>query len=83
MYQSIIRDLDDTVNAVGIECAMRNQYGTLDHLSIADFAAEIRLLKQCEESSPGFLRRCSDSYGRAADFDEAEGRRRIILITDR
>ena len=83
MYQNIIKSIDDTVNPVGIECAMRNQYGTLDHLSFDEFAAEIRLLKCCEEDKPGFLRRCSESYGRAADFDDAEGRRRIILLSDR
>ena len=75
MYQNIIQSIDPTVNAVGIECAMRNQYGTLDHLSFDEFAAEIRLLKRCEEDKPGFLRRCSESYGQSADFDAAEGTR--------
>ena len=77
MYHRIIQSIDDSVNAAGIESAMRLQYGTLDHLSRSDFAREIALLKRCEADEPGFLRGCC--YGREAEFDACEGQRRIAV----
>ena len=64
-----IRELDATVNGVGVECFMRLKYGTLDHLSREEFAAEIELAKQIEAVNPGELRLCADSYNRASEFD--------------
>ena len=73
MYTEAIRKLDSSVNPVGVECCMRLQYGTLDHLRRDDFLQEIALAKACEVAKPGFLRELADSYGRAEDFDRAEG----------
>ena len=67
-YTQSIRELDATVNAVGVEAFTRLQYGTLDHLSREDFISEIRLAKQAEIASPGELRTCADSYNMLADF---------------
>jgi hypothetical protein len=72
-YQKLIREIaPNSPNPAGVEGAMRNQYGTLNHLDRATFAAEIRLAAQCEAASPGYLRSCASSQGFARDFEEWE-----------
>ena len=75
----MIRIINDSVTPVGVETAMRLQHGTLGHLSLADFAREIAILKQCKSEAPGFLHGCCHSTTR---FDAYEGRRRIVLLRD-
>ena len=74
IYVETIRKLDPTnsVNAVGVECAMRLLYGTLDHLATDRFVYEIGIAKLDEEMNPGELRLCADSYGRVEEFDRYE-----------
>ena len=69
MYTDTIRGIDPKINAVGVECFMRVQYGTLDHLSRQEFAEETALARLTEEATPGEMRACADSYSRAAEFD--------------
>ncbi len=70
-YVETIREIDETVNAVGVEAFMRLEYGTLDHLSKEAFAREIELAKQAEQQEPGALRMCAwaDSKQALEDFD--------------
>ena len=70
-YARSIRDMDESVNAVGVEAFMRIQYGTLDHLSRDDFAREIGLARQAEALEPGALRlfAMSQSDAMREDFD--------------
>ena len=67
-YQETIRQMDSTINAVGVECSMRVQFGTLDHLGEAEFVEEIELARQMEESEPGILARLADSYGMGREY---------------
>ena len=62
-YQSIIREIDPHVMAAGVEAHMRLEYGTLDHLPRERFAAEVRLAKECEAASPGYLKSIAESMG--------------------
>ena len=71
-YCKLIHSIDPTINAVGVECSMRNEYGTLDHLPRETFAAEITIARGCERHRPGCLRELADSFGRLAEYDEAE-----------
>ena len=70
-YVETIREIDETVNAVGVETFMRLEYGTLDHLSKEAFSREIALGKQVERQQPGALRMCAraDSKQALEDFD--------------
>ena len=79
--QKIIRELDPGVNAVGVEAAMHLQYGTLDHLSREQFAEEIRIARECEAQSPGFLQLCAEGEFGNLDGFHAEARR-IRLMDD-
>lgn len=50
MYQSIIREIAGSVyDARHIEAFMRVHFGTLDHLSRAEFVSEVRLAEKCVE----------------------------------
>ena len=71
-YRATIQRLNPEVNAAGVEASMRLQYGTLDHLDDATFRQEIDLARQCETHEPGFLKRCADSYGMGADYNNDE-----------
>ena len=71
-YTKLIEEIDPTVNAVGIECLMRLQYRTLDHLPRDVFSREIAMARRIEAVEDGFLRSCADSYGLLEDFDEYE-----------
>ena len=62
-YQGVIARIDPYIDAAGVEASMRLQYGTLDHLTHAEFVAEIALARQCEIEDPGFLQRVAESYG--------------------
>ena len=73
-YEEILTELAPGVNPVGVECAMRLQYGTLDHLSREEFAREADLARRCEEAEPGFLRQTARSYGLLEAFDAHEQR---------
>jgi len=70
-YARSIRQIDESVNAVGVEAFMRIQYGTLDHLSRNDFAREIELAKQAEGEEPGALSLCAGAQSDTMleDFD--------------
>lgn len=70
-YAQTIREMDESVNAVGVEAFMRIQYGTLDHLSRDDFAREIGLARQAEALEPGALKlfAMSQSDAMREDFD--------------
>ena len=70
-YARSIRQIDESVNAVGVEAFKRLEHGTLDHLSRDDFAREIELAKQAEGEEPGALRLCarSQSDTMLEDFD--------------
>ena len=72
-YADMILGIDDTVNPVGVECWMRLQYGTLDHLPRETFAAEAAMAKVGEELQPGSLREIAGTYGRAERYDIAQG----------
>ena len=72
-YADMILGIDDTVNPVGVECWMRLQYGTLDHLPRETFAAEAAMAKVGEELQPGSLREIAGTYGSAERYDIAQG----------
>ena len=64
MYQGILRAIDPTLTAdeaAGVEGHLRLHFGTLDHLSREEFAAEIALARECEALDPGHLQRCRES----------------------
>ena len=75
IYQKIINEINPKLNPAGVEASMRLVYGTLDHLSGADFKQETTLAKDCEESEPGYLRSIADSYGMKRDFEMWEDSR--------
>jgi len=54
-YQRMIKQIAPDINAAGVEAQMRLEHGTLDHLSSADFDREVRIARQCESASPGYL----------------------------
>ena len=70
-YTRSIREIDESVNAVGVEAFLRLEYGTLDHLSREDVAREIELAKQAVGEEPGALRLFARSQSDAMleDFD--------------
>ena len=74
MYTTLIQKIDPDINAVGVECSMRLQYGTLGHLDRSTFATEVALARACEAQEPGFLRRVAESYGRGAEYGADERR---------
>lgn len=76
MYRDTIREIDPSVNAVGVECSMRVQYRTLDHLSRATFRAEIAIARDMEKDEPGILRMLAESDGMADAYDRAEALRK-------
>ena len=76
----VIRESDDSVNAVEVEAARRVHYGPLSHLSRADFAREVALLAECEAQEPGFLRGCCHGAAHKVWFDAYEGRRSIRVF---
>ena len=61
--QRTIASINPCIDAAGVEASMRLQYGTLSHLSRAEFAVEVEIARQCEIEQPGFLRQCASSYG--------------------
>ena len=67
-YQTLIREVDPSVNPAGVEASMRLQYGTLNHLPRETFELEIRVAKACEAEQPGFLRGVAQSFGMLDDF---------------
>ena len=71
-YQDTIRSIDPNVNPVGVEASMRLEFGTLDHLSVEQFAAEVELARKMEASEPGILGRLASSYGMGREFIAAE-----------
>ena len=73
-YARSIREMGETVNAVGVGACMRLGHGTLDHLSKEDFAREISLAKEAEQVEPGAMRLCAkaDSPTALANFDRFE-----------
>ena len=44
-----VREMDESVNAVGVEAFMRLEYGTLDLLPGEAFARDIEFAKQAEK----------------------------------
>ena len=62
-YRHIIRDLNPTVNAAGVEADMGLRHGTLDHPSREDFWNEIGIAKRCRATGPSFLEPCAKTYG--------------------
>ena len=66
--QKVIAQIDPGINPVGVEEHMRAHFGTLDHLSHAEFVAETKLARTCEEQQPGYLRQCAFCDERS--FDE-------------
>ena len=68
-YQRAIHGMDPTINAAGVEASMRLQFGTLDHLSNAEFRKEIRIARACEKEQPGYLKGVAESYGMAGEFE--------------
>ena len=73
-YARSIREMDESVNAVGVEAFMRLEYGTLDHLQKESFAREIELAKQAEQEEPGALRLFAKAQSDVMleDFDNFE-----------
>ena len=71
-YCETIRSIDRSVNAAGVEANMRLEYGTLDHLSRAQFREEIAIAKACESEQEGYLKAVAASYGMARQYDEDE-----------
>lgn len=71
-YQIAIRDLDSTINPVGVECSMRLQVGNLSMLYPALFREELRIAGECEKASPGYLRGLAEIYGKLEQFEEWE-----------
>ena len=74
-YIKTITGIDPNINAVGVECSMRLEYGELDHLALDTFVAEVGLARRLEEANPGGLRRLAESYGRLEEFDRFEADR--------
>ena len=71
-YQQTIHEIDPTVNPVGIECLMRLEYHTLDHLPRSKFAEEIELAKVMFLQNPEKLRQAAESYSMGQDYDRWE-----------
>ena len=67
--------MDPDINPVGVEASMRLQYGTLDHLSRAEFLREIDIARTAERMEPGYLRDCAESYDRLSAFERWESER--------
>ena len=81
-YKKTITNIDPTVNAIGVECSMRLEHGTLDHLSQTVFRKEIEMAKLCESDSPGYLRTLAESYGMEKEFDkwEEENKAEVLYV---
>lgn len=71
-YERTIHEIDPSINAVGVECSMRVQFGTLDHLDRQTFRNEIALAREMEREQPGVLKMIAGSYGREQDYEDAE-----------
>lgn len=74
-YERSIEKMDPAINPVGVEASMRLQYGTLDHLSRAEFLREIDVARTAEGLEPGYLRECAESYDRTEAFERWENER--------
>lgn len=61
-YQRVITEIDPTIDAAGVECSMRLQYGTLNHLPRETFVDEVRIARECEAAQPGYLASVRRSY---------------------
>ena len=70
--QKLIRELDPSINPVGVEAHMLAHFSTLGHLSRQDFINEISIAKACEAEQPGFLRKVANSFGMGSSYDEAQ-----------
>ena len=68
-YQSLIEELEPGLNPVGAESLLRLDHPTLDHLSRAELASELRTARLAEQTQPGLLRQCADSSGLIAAHD--------------
>lgn len=75
-YSEVISSINPNINPIGVECSMRLQFSTLDHLSRAEFRRETKLAAQCEAAEPGYLRAVSESYGMGKDFSAWESARK-------
>ena len=75
-YQQMIHEIDPTVNPAGVECLMRLEYHTLDHLPRSKFAEEIELAKTIHLEDPEELRRAAESHNMGNDYDSWEPRLR-------
>ena len=67
MYTDTIREISPVLTerqAECVECHMRVEYGTLDHLSKEKIASEIGIALACEVEMPGYLEMIAQSYGR-------------------
>lgn len=63
MYQALIKEINPTINAAGVEAHMRCEYSTLDHLPRETFVKEVNLAAACEREMPGYLDSIAKSYG--------------------
>ena len=68
--QTVIARIDPYIDAAGVEGAMRMQYGTLSHLSEAEFRREIGVARDCERAEQGYLPGMAESYGCYPRFPE-------------
>lgn len=62
-YSDRIRTLAPDFDPRHVEAYMRDFLGTLDHLSPAQFRAEVRLAAACTEENPAAAERLALSYG--------------------
>lgn len=71
-YEKAISEIDPDINPVGVEAAMRQQYGVLNDLSSQTFWDEVRLARDCEQLEPGYLREAAEAQGTLERFEEWE-----------
>lgn len=64
IYQTIIHEIDPSVNPRHVEAWMRLQYGTLSHLSHEEVKVEIKIIKSViAASDEGSSEALAQSYG--------------------
>lgn len=62
-YTDLFREIAPDLDPHGVECHMRIEYGTLDHLPHSTFVEEVQLARHIEAQEPGYLASVKESYG--------------------
>ncbi len=69
VYQTLLHEIAPDLNPAGVEASMRLEYGTLDHLSRAQFVSEAEIARQIALGDSDYLREAAESYGMTAEFE--------------